>query len=96
MSALRPAFTARVCSPEARVGLAEADAVAVRRLLELGDQLVVGLARRRVGDEREPDVASVAARGRGDGDGGGQDRAKRMRPGAWANLFELVYRFDGD
>src|SRR3954453_10123685 len=44
------------------VGLAEADAVAGRRLLEAGDDLVVDDLRGRVGDERELGLRAAAAR----------------------------------
>src|SRR5215217_8957716 len=58
------------------VGLGEGDALAGGGLLELGDQLLVGLPRRRVGDQRQlvaaarPAAAAGGQQGPGDQQGG--------------------------
>src|SRR5919106_563644 len=64
----RPALLAR-----GRVGLLEVDARTGRSLLEGRDDLLVGLARRRVGDEREGAAASGGAGGVAAAAAGGRD-----------------------
>ena len=60
-SAVRPASTARLWSPDAPYDSLKVTPLPARRLLERRDQLLVGLLRRRVGDEAELAAAAVAS-----------------------------------